>query len=97
MTINRQIIQDIINDINSKSLKTQLDKEMYIIDNYAELYNEYPFLLKKLTKVIHNNDTENLNMLFLLIDKMDNINSGKENKTVVEAELGQQLADKYLK
>lgn len=96
MTINRKIIQNIINDIKSKSLKTQLDKEIYIIDKYPELYNDYPFLLKKLTKVIHDQDQDNLNMLLLLVDKMDNINSGKENQTVVETELGQQLADKYL-
>lgn len=97
MTISRKDIENIINDINSqKSLKTQLDKELYIMEKYVELYNEYPFLLKKLTKVLHDKDTENLNMLFLLIDKMESINSGKENKTVVETELGQQLADKYL-
>lgn len=79
---------------HNKDLKTQLDKELYIMNNYSQLYENYPFLFKKLTKVL--NDKENLDMLFLLIDKMENINSGKENQTVVETELGQQLADKYL-
>lgn len=93
--INRTIVQNILNDITSKTyLKSQLDKELYIMDNYKELYETFPFLFKKLTKIIH--DKENMDMLFLLIDKMDNINSGKENKTVVETELAQQLADKYL-
>ena len=95
IVINRQVVQNILDEIKSKNnLKSQLDKELYIMDNHKELYEAYPFLFKKLTKVI--DDKENLNMLFLLIDKMDSINAGKENKTVVETELGQQLADKYL-
>lgn len=96
MSISRNVIENIIKEIKQdENLKTQLDKEMYIMNNYSQLYDKYPFLLKKLTKVI--DDKENLKMLFLLIDKVENINSGKENQTVVETQLGQQLADKYLK
>ena len=96
MPITRQIITDIINKVETdNTLDTPLDKELFVMKTFPTLYEEYPFLLKKLCKVI--NDEENLNMLYLLIDRMDAISSGKESKTVVEAELGQQLADKYIK
>lgn len=95
MSINRTIVEQILQEIKSNTtLDTQLKKELYIMNNYKELYENYPFLLKKLTKVI--DDKDNLNILFLLIDKMDNINSGQENKTEVETELGEQLYQKYI-
>ncbi|ADO67477.1 hypothetical protein crov443 [Cafeteria roenbergensis virus] len=95
MSITRKDINSMIKSLsNNLQLKTQLDKELYLMEEYKELYSNYPFLLKKLTKVL--NDKENLEMLFLLVDKMESINSGKEDKTKVEDELGQQLVDKYM-
>ena len=69
MSINRQIVEQILEEVKeNKSLKSQLDKELYIMETHKELYESYPFLFKKLTKVI--DDKENLDMLFLLIDKI---------------------------
>ena len=94
MKITKQILEDILEDLKNQRIKKPVDKELYIMNKYSELYNNYPFLLKKLTKI--ENDKDNLNMLFLLVEKMESINSGQENQTEVEAELGQKLADKYL-
>lgn len=94
--INRQVVEQMLQDITdkTKNLKTSLDKELYLMDNYPEYYTEYPFLIKKLCKVYK--DKENLQLLFLLVDKMDSINSGKEDQTQVENDLGNKLADMYL-
>lgn len=96
MSLTRKDVESMIESLKNKpDLKTQLDKELFLMEEYKEEYSRYPFLIKKLTKVI--NDEENLKMLFLLVDKMEAINSGKEDKTTVETELGQKLADKYMK
>lgn len=95
MSIVRKDLDDMLNDLKSQpQLKTPLDKELYLMEKYEEFYATYPFLLKKLTKIY--NDPENLAILYLLVEKMDNINTGKEDKTTVEDQLGQQLAKKYL-
>ena len=96
MSITRQDIETMLQDLKQqKHLKKQLDKELYLMDKYKELYTNFPFLIKKLTKI--ENDKENLKMLFLLVDNMTDINSGKKDKATVENELGQKLADKYIK
>lgn len=95
MSIKRKDVESMLKDLESKpELKTPLKKELYLMEKYDELYSNFPFLIKKLTKI--ENDEENLKILFELVDKMDDINSGKSDKTTVEAELGKKLADKYM-
>jgi len=92
----RQSINDIISELKTNNkLKTQLDKELYIMNKYPTLYDSHPFLLKKITKIY--NDKEQLQMLYLMLDKIDQINNGDTTQAEVELDLGQKLADKYLK
>ena len=94
----REQIDIIKSDLESKpELVTQLDKEMYVMEKYKELYESHPFLLKKLSKIVNDNDTENLEMLYLLLDKFQEVEDNKATKEEVETDLGQKLADKYMK
>lgn len=89
-------VEQILKDLKGKTnLKTQLDKEMYLMNKYPDLYEKYPFLIKKLTKI--DKDEENLKFLYLMLDKIEQINKGETTQASVELDLGQQLADKYLK
>lgn len=90
-------VDAIFKDLKSQTqLKTQLDKELYVMEKYKDLYTEYPFLLKKITKIQMNNDTTNLEVLYIFLAKLDAINKGHENKEEVEHELGQELANRFL-
>ena len=93
-TIN---IKDMIKTINNylTNLISQGDtdpfkNELKIIEVFPEFYDMYPFLIKKLCK------QEDINMIYHMLDKLDDINKGKSTLNTVEHELGQELYNKYL-
>ena len=87
----REKIDTILNDLKSKPHLNDKDKrEFYCMETYPDIYEEFPFLVKKLCKM------DNLDMLYIMLDKIDQIKDGKVSQTQVELDLGKQLADKYL-
>lgn len=92
--IDTKSIKEKVNIIN-KYIESQGDKdpfkiEMEIIEKYPEIYDDYPHLVKKLCK------KEDMTMLVTMLNRLQNVEDGKESLASVEYNLGNNLADKYL-
>ena len=64
--------------------------EMAFLERYPDLYDKYPFLVKKLIS------GENMDMLEKMLSSIDNIKKGA-NKYKEEVKLGKELEKKYIK
>ena len=82
-------VQEFIETIKDKSL---MNRELAVADRFPEFWKDYPFLVKKLVK-----DNQDLSMLELMLSKLDKVNNAETSMAAVEYDLGNQLADKYLK
>ena len=93
MKISQGIVNSIVADLKRHTeLKTDAEREIYILGKYKELYDEYPFLLKKLAKIYDNE--EQLTMLLLLVAGKEQIDEGQSQEKV-ESKLRDIMATKY--
>jgi hypothetical protein len=89
----KQMVQLIQNDINlmiEDNINDPFEWEMRILEKHCDFYSNYPFLVKKLCK------RDDLNMLYTMLDNLEQIQSGDKKITDVEMDLGNNLANKYL-
>ena len=95
-TFNINMIKNTIitinNDINKEinKNKTILELELYIMTEYEEFYNNYPFLVKKLCK------KDDIQMLYKMFDNLNDIEIGNKSLASVETKLGKELAEQYI-
>lgn len=92
-------IRDLVNELQQKiiTFKTagitdDFDLEMKILEIMPEFYDKYPSLVKRLCK------SENLDNTYLykMIELIEQINKGEKSLNLVEYNLGQELADKFV-
>ena len=88
---NIQFLINKIEELKSNGITDSFELELYFINNMSDLYDEYPFLIKKLCK-----EKQDLSFLYKMIESLDKINNGEETKENIEAKLGNELAEKYL-
>lgn len=88
---NIQFLINKIEELKSNGITDSFELELYFINNMTDLYDEYPFLIKKLCK-----EKQDLSFLYKMIDSLDKINNGEETKENIEAKLGNELAEQYL-
>lgn len=86
------IIKNIIDDVktNKNINKPELIEE-YFWDNHSSLMKTYPFLISHLCS---GKESE---MLSYMIKSLEAVEDGKDTKDNVEKDIGQKLADIYVK
>lgn len=84
------LINNFINKINKNGNLKDIDLELMIMDKFEDFYNNYPFLVKKICK------KEDLTILYQMLEKLEIVDSGKDNFLNVEKELATSLANKFL-
>lgn len=75
-----------------KELKNMddMNKEMTIVTEFPELYDKYPFLIKKICK------GENMDFLKVMKEKINNINNNVISKTEADVDITKKLTDTYI-
>jgi hypothetical protein len=89
---NVNTIIKLINDYRNKGIKDDFELEMLILNNYPELYEEYPAIIKRLCREENQDNT----ILFQMIEQLENIEKGETTMEKVEKELGEELAEKFV-
>ena len=86
------IIKKIINDVkvNKNINKPELIEE-YFWENHSSLMKNYPFLISHLCS---GKESE---MLSYMIKSLESVENGEDTKDNVEKDIGQKLADIYIK
>lgn len=93
---NINIIKENINNINidlNKDInkyKSIFELELYIMTEYPEFYNNYPFLVKKLCK------KDDIEMLYKMLNNLNDVELGNKSLNNVESTLGIELAKQYI-
>ena len=70
--------------------KSDVDIELFFLDNDTEFYENHPYLIKKLIK------GDSLEFLDKMINNMKEIEDGNQSLASTELKLGEELAQKYL-
>lgn len=78
-----------ITELKEKST-TNNDIEAYFFNNEEQLYQKYPYLIKKLIK------NDDLEFLDKMISNLEMVESGEQTFASTELKLGKELADQYL-
>ena len=94
--IQKLDIRAIINEVKSSNLNTKEDKIKYL-KKYKYIKKDYNFLYN----LIINNDLKNgrsqeMNILNMMMSKIDDINDNKVSQKKGEEEIGQVLVDTYV-
>jgi hypothetical protein len=90
--IKLQALQNKLAELRKNGITEPFELEMDIINNMTDLYDTYPSLVKRLCREEDQDNT----FLFKMIDMLEKVNIGEESLSVVEANLGNELAEKYL-
>ena len=70
--------------------KTEVEIEMFFIENDSEFYEEYPYLVKKLIKGV------DMDFLNVMLENLQRVEEGEQSLASTELKLGNELAEKYL-
>ena len=70
--------------------KTEVEIEMFFLENDSEFYERYPYLIKKLIK------GGSLEFLDVMLKNLEKIENSEQTKASVELKLGEDLAQKFL-
>ena len=73
-----------------KTNKTNVEIEMFFMDNDTEFYERYPYLVKKLIK------GGSLDFLDKMLENIKKIEEGEQTKAATELKLGEELAKQFL-
>ena len=74
----------------TKENKTNVEIEMFFLENDSEFYERYPYLIKKLIK------GGSLEFLDVMLQNLEKIENSEQTKASVELKLGEDLAQKFL-
>jgi len=88
--IIKQNIKDIQIYINSLKITDELQLEINVMDKFKDFQIKYPFLVKKICK------KEDLSVLYTMLEKLDEVEQGKNTFLNVEKNLADSLAKEYL-
>lgn len=83
-------VSDRMDILKNSGVTDPFDFEMDILTNMPEFYQEYPFLVKKITS------GHNLEYLYKMLDTLEQVQTGNKSFASAELNLGNELADKYL-
>jgi hypothetical protein len=89
-------IQKDVNGLRKNKNLSDLDVEMNISEQYKDLYEEYPFVIKKICKM-NENDDQDIDVLYKMIDTLERIKLNNVSENDAEVDLGKFLSAKYLK
>ena len=73
-----------------KEKKTDVQIEMYFLENDGLFYEKYPYLVKKLIK------GDSLDFLDVMLNNLEKVENGEQTLASTELKLGEDLAQKYL-
>ena len=82
-------VQEKISELVSQK-KTEVEIEMFFIENDSKFYEQYPYLVKKLIK---GGDMDFLNVM---LENLKRVENGDQTLASTELKLGNELAEKYL-
>lgn len=83
-------IKNKIKECKDKGVNDNFDIEMTIMTELPDLYNDYPWLIKRLSK---SDDDFFLNKF---IEDLDAIEKGEKSRASVELKLGVELKEKFV-
>jgi len=86
--INKIILH--INKMKNDGNHDVLKHELVIMDIFPEIYDSYPFIVKKICK------GDNLDMIYTMFENLEKVESGEVSLSGVETTLGNKLAKQYL-
>ena len=73
-----------------KENKTDVDIEMFFIENDSKFYEQYPYLVKKLIK------GGDMSFLNIMLENLQKVQDGEQTLASTELKLGEDLAQKHL-
>ena len=82
-------VQDKIKEL-VKENKTDIDIEMFFIENDSKFYEQYPYLIKKLIK------GGDMSFLSIMLENLQKVQDGEQTLASTELKLGEDLAQKHL-
>ena len=84
------MLQEYIVILEAEGVVAPFDQELVLMEKFPEFYQDHPNLVKKICK------KDNLDILYKMLDNLDNVEKGTKSLSSVELDLGNKLADKYL-
>ena len=84
-------IKEIITILDSKQIYGLENRENYFFDNHLDIMNAYPFLVSQLCS------GNNTDMLDIMLNQVELIEKGKKTSEEADIDIGQKLADKFMK
>jgi predicted nucleotidyltransferase len=84
-----KIITEKVNELRTQNL-SNIDIESHFFNNEEEMYQKYPYLIKKIIK------NDNLEFLDKMVLNLQSVETGDQSFASTELKLGKELADEYL-
>ncbi len=84
-----KIIKEKVSELRSQNIP-DVDIESHFFNNEEEMYQKYPYLIKKIIK------NDNLDFLDKMISNLEKVETGDQSFASTELKLGKELADEYL-
>ena len=84
------VIQERMAEMKRNGIHDSFEYEMDILTNMPEFYQEYPFLVKKVTS------GQDMSYLYKMLDTLNNVQYNNTSFANAELKLGKELADEFL-
>jgi hypothetical protein len=90
--VNLKLIQDKLNELRRNGMNDSFELEMYFINHMTDLYDAYPYLIKRLCR----EENQDNSFLYKMIDNLEQVRDGNKSMKEAQMELGEELAEKYV-
>jgi hypothetical protein len=87
-----QTIQNILKQLRNDGITDPFQLEVYFIEHYTYLFDEFPALIKRLCR----EENQDNSFLYKMLDTLDKVNKGDESMASAELKLGDELAQKFI-
>lgn len=84
-------IDNIVLKLKKKNITDEKQMEDYFWDNHSDIMDMYPFLV---CQIISGADRK---MLDYMLNTLDRVESGEQEKNEADVEIGQKIVDDYIK